>query len=149
MKPEIWGPHAWIFLHSITFDYPDNPSIKTKENYKNFFENLQNILPCEMCRNHYRENLKRNPMNNYVLRSRKNLIEWLIDVHNSVNKSNNKPKLRYQDVMKKYLDYYEGKDDPKNELQKCSIPSISPNVIGILSILLVTLFILKRRIFNK
>ena len=23
MKPEIWGPHAWMFLHSITLEYPD------------------------------------------------------------------------------------------------------------------------------
>ena len=50
MKPEIWGPHAWIFLHSITFDYPDNPTKEVKEKYKGFFESLQDILPCEKCK---------------------------------------------------------------------------------------------------
>ena len=41
MKPEVWGPHAWIFLHSITFNYPDNPTDDEKKHYKNFFENLK------------------------------------------------------------------------------------------------------------
>tara|TARA_B100001248_G_scaffold250540_1_gene224740 strand:+ start:375 stop:818 length:444 start_codon:yes stop_codon:yes gene_type:complete len=147
MKPEVWGPHAWIFLHSVTFDYPDNPSETKKEQYKVFFESLQNVLPCEICRNHYQENLKRFPINKNVLKSRKNLIEWLIDIHNSVNQSNNKSKLKYQDVVKKYLDYYEGKDfkDPP----KCVSPSISSNIVVIISILLMTLFILKKRIFLK
>ena len=27
MEPNIWGPGAWTFLHSITFQYPENPSI--------------------------------------------------------------------------------------------------------------------------
>lgn len=145
MKPEVWGPHAWIFLHSVTFDYPDNPSTKVKEQYKSFFESLQYVLPCEMCRNHYRENLRRFPVTNNVLKSRKNLIEWLIDIHNNVNQSNHKPKLNYQEVVKKYLDYYEGKDI--KEPPKCVSPSISSNIIVIISILLMTIFILKKRIF--
>lgn len=147
MKPEIWGPHAWIFLHSVTFDYPDNPSPHIKEQFKNFFESLQYILPCEMCREHYKHNLKRFPITNNVLKSRKNLIEWLIDIHNNVNKSNKKPKLKYQEVVKKYLDYYEGKD--LKEPPKCVYPSISSNIIVIISILFMTLFILKKRIFIK
>lgn len=147
MKPEVWGPHAWIFLHSVTFDYPDDPSESIKEQYKSFFESLQIVLPCDMCRNHFKENLKKFPLTKNVLKSRKNLIEWLIDIHNNVNQSNNKPKLQYQDVVKKYLDYYEGNDikDPP----KCVSPSISSNIIVIISILLMTIFILKKRIFLK
>ena len=26
MEPNIWGPGAWTFLHSITFQYPENPT---------------------------------------------------------------------------------------------------------------------------
>ena len=36
MDPEIWGPSAWIFLHTITLNYPNNPTIYDKQNYKNF-----------------------------------------------------------------------------------------------------------------
>jgi hypothetical protein len=97
-----------------------------------------------MCRNHFYDNLKKFPLTDRVLNSRKNLIEWLIDLHNSVNKFNNKPTLKYQEVVKKYLDYYEGIEKPKNSF---NYQSISPNIIGIISILFITLFILKKRIF--
>ena len=26
MNPEIWGPPAWMFLHSISLAYPKNPT---------------------------------------------------------------------------------------------------------------------------
>ena len=32
MNPKIWGPHAWIFLHSITLNYPENPTPELKKN---------------------------------------------------------------------------------------------------------------------
>ena len=147
MKPEIWGPHAWIFLHSVTFDYPDNPTPDIKKKYKGFFESLQGILPCEKCRNHYKNNLKKQPLTDTILKSRKNLIEWLIDIHNTINKKNGKATLSYKQVIKKYLDYYEGKKETKDELQKCNNKSITSNLIVIITILLVTVFILKKRIF--
>ena len=40
MLPEVWGPGAWTFLHTITMHYPDNPNIDQKNNHKQLFENL-------------------------------------------------------------------------------------------------------------
>ena len=144
MEPNVWGPPGWIFLHTVTFQYPENPTDLDKQKYYTFFNSLKNVLPCPNCREHYRENFENIPIR---LESREDLIEWLIDIHNNVNQSNNKPKLQYQDVVKKYLDYYEGNDikDPP----KCVSPSISSNIIVIISILLMTIFILKKRIFLK
>ena len=36
MNPEVWGPHAWFFLHTVTMNYPNKPTIKDKEDNKNF-----------------------------------------------------------------------------------------------------------------
>ena len=33
----IWGPHFWVTLHSISFSYPQNPSEKDKHDYMIFF----------------------------------------------------------------------------------------------------------------
>ena len=33
---KIWGPPAWTFLHTITFNYPENPTNREKHNYFNF-----------------------------------------------------------------------------------------------------------------
>ena len=32
LEPNIWGPHYWFFLHSITFTYPKKPTSATKKN---------------------------------------------------------------------------------------------------------------------
>ena len=37
MDPKIWGPPGWLFLHTITFNYPTNPTEEDKKYYKNFF----------------------------------------------------------------------------------------------------------------
>ena len=42
-NPKIWGPSTWIFLHSISFSYPEKPTKKDKKNYI-FFKNKKNRL---------------------------------------------------------------------------------------------------------
>ena len=105
MEPNIWGPPAWHFLHSITFNYPEKPTWKDKSNYYDFFHNLQNILPCDTCQENYRKHLKEYPISPY-LDSKKTLVEWLIHIHNLVNKDNNKPLLSSNEVIKKYKYQY-------------------------------------------
>ena len=45
MEPEIWGPHAWQFLHSITLSYPDNPTLEDKNNHAQFREQAKWVEP--------------------------------------------------------------------------------------------------------
>ena len=37
IKPSIWGPHGWKFLHYVSLGYPDSPSYEDKSNYKQFY----------------------------------------------------------------------------------------------------------------
>lgn len=105
MEPKIWGPPAWHFLHSITFNYPDKPSYKDKSNYYDFFHNLQYILPCDVCQSNYKKHIKEYPISPY-LDSKKTLVEWLIHIHNLVNKENNKKLMSSDEVIKKYKSQY-------------------------------------------
>ena len=130
MNNNIWGPSAWLFLHSVTFQYPEEPTMEDKENYKQFFNSLQNILPCPKCRDHYQKNIQDLPIQ---LNSRDELIQWLINIHNNVNKSNNKDILSYEDVKKIYLNSYNYSIE-KDE-------SVKSNMTFILAIILVILII--------
>jgi len=105
MQPEIWGPSAWTFLHTITLNYPNNPNDEDKSNHKLFFNNLKNIIPCEKCAIHYKENLKKYPLEP-ALESKELLVKWLIDIHNEVNKKNKKKIYSYEEVNKIYKDMY-------------------------------------------
>ena len=50
MQVNKWGPGGWAFMHTITFNYPLNPTDDDKQHYKNFFQSLKYILPCNYCR---------------------------------------------------------------------------------------------------
>ena len=67
------------------------------------------------------------------LNSRDELIQWLINIHNNVNKLNNKDILSYEDVKKVYLNSYNYSIE-KDE-------SVESNMTFILAIILVILII--------
>ncbi len=112
MEPNIWGPGAWTFLHSITFQYPENPSDLEKQKYYTFFNSLKNVLPCPVCREHYENNFEKLPIR---MDTRRELIEWLIDIHNEVNRMNNKKIYTYNEVYEIYNELYDNSlDKDKN-----------------------------------
>ena len=101
----IWGPPAWTFLHTVTFNYPENPTEDDKRNFYNFFDSLQHVLPCEKCKGHYKQNIQKYNLKNN-LGSRQELVKWLIDLHNDINKDNGKPVWSYSEVYNKYQNMY-------------------------------------------
>ena len=111
MNQNIWGPHYWFFLHTISLNYPVKPTQKDKENYKIFFHSLQHVLPCSVCRKHLRRNLKEYPIR---LNSKRELVEWLIDLHNEVNALTGKGRMSYNQV----IDLYEKRLNMKIDLEK-------------------------------
>lgn len=84
----IFGPHIWEGSHCITFNYPHNPTIEEKQQYKTYFESLANVLPCPDCRKHYKYNFYENPetmMQEKDLENRATLTIWWFNFHCSVS----------------------------------------------------------------
>lgn len=111
MNQNIWGPHYWFFLHTVSLNYPVKPTQQDKENYKSFFHSLHHILPCSVCKKHLKRNLIEYPIR---LNSRKDLVEWLIDIHNEVNALTGKGRMSYNRV----IDLYEKRLNMKIDLNK-------------------------------
>lgn len=101
MLPSIWGPHLWFIMHVISFEYPQQPSEYDKRIYHDFYNSLKDVIPCQDCRKHYRDFITRYPISPH-LDTRDNLIKWVIQVHNFVNKSLGKPELTTQQVLDIY-----------------------------------------------
>jgi hypothetical protein len=110
MDPNIWGSQAWLFLHTITLNYPDNPNKYDMESYKKFFENLAEVIPCEVCKAHYKKNIKMYPIQ---LESKESLAKWLHHIHNLVNVKNDKPKYSYDQFIEKYSNLYSTNNNKK------------------------------------
>ena len=81
LKKSIWGPSTWLYLHTITYNYPDNPTFDDKNKYSIFFNNL--ILPCKECQKEYNNILINYPINSF-LNSNHDLNQWLITIHNEI-----------------------------------------------------------------
>ena len=106
MNQNIWGSHLWFSLHTISFAYPIKPTITDQNNYKNFFVSLQNVIPCSVCQRNYKRHLLEHPIDKH-LNSRKDLVYWLIDIHNMVNSEIGKKFMSYDVVLKKYENVYQ------------------------------------------
>jgi hypothetical protein len=94
-----WGPAGWKFLHSITFAYPNTPTVEQQRSADRFFESLANLLPCDACQDHYQEEFLRRPADT---RSQATLSAWLVDLHNRVNVRLNKPIFSYAQAAQLY-----------------------------------------------
>jgi FAD-linked sulfhydryl oxidase len=105
MDPNVWGPHGWYFLHSITLAYPDNPSDDVKMIHNNFFNSLKDILPCDKCKIHYAQNLLTYPVENH-LENKESLFKWLVDIHNRINIDSGKREYSYDEVTELYENMY-------------------------------------------
>lgn len=96
MNTEVWGPAAWLFLHSVALGYP-GPS--AREAYKRFFVSLGDVLPCPHCQNHYKTHLDLQELEK-ALNSKQSLFEWSVDIHNTVNESLGKRRFTYLQALK-------------------------------------------------
>ena len=102
IKPSVWGPYGWKFMHFVSLGYPEKPSQEDKRQYKEFYESLQHILPCGACAQNYKLNIQRTPIDN-SLDSRDTLIKWVIDIHNRVNQETGKKTLIHEEALNLYL----------------------------------------------
>ena len=80
MNVNKWGPSGWNFLHTITFNYPLNPTKDDKEIYSNYFKLVGSILPCKYCRESYQIYYKYFPIDPF-LDSREGVCYWLYKLH--------------------------------------------------------------------
>lgn len=94
-----WGPAGWKFLHSLTFAYPNTPTLEQQRSADVFFASLAHLLPCDACQEHYQEEIVQRPADT---RSQATLSAWLVDLHNRVNARLNKATFSYAQAAQLY-----------------------------------------------
>ena len=118
----VWGPMLWTHLHTMSFNYPDEPTAANKRHYREFVLNLQNVMPCRFCRQNLTNNLKELPLTNNHMKNRESFSRYIYDLHETVNRMlNKKSGLTYADVRDRYENFRSRctKDDvPTKEEQK-------------------------------
>jgi len=97
---KTWGPATWYIFHSISYNW----DFKFINHYRKFFNLIARTIPCHTCKRHFLSNIKKPKwvIRNNVLNKEK-MINWLIDLHNEVNRRNRKRLIPYDNVRGIYL----------------------------------------------
>lgn len=113
MLTTVWGPGLWHYLHTMSFNYPNNPTCDDKNNYRHFILNLKNTLPCGKCRKNLHKNFKELPLTMKDMQSRETFSRYVYKLHELINTMLNKRSgLSYNDVRERYEHFR----------ARCSIP---------------------------
>jgi hypothetical protein len=102
----VWGPMLWSYMHTMSFNYPTEPTNEQKTNYRSFILNLKNVLPCKFCRLNLEKNFKELPLTVAHMKNRETFSRYVYDLHELVNKMLNKSSgLTYEDVRDRYENF--------------------------------------------
>ena len=103
MLTSVWGPIFWFFLHTMSFNYPTNPTPENKKYYRNFILSLQYILPCKYCRDNLELNFKKLPITMNDMKNRETFSRYVYNLHELINKMlHKKSNLSYEDVRDRF-----------------------------------------------
>jgi len=141
INKDIWGSHLWYTIHFIALGFPNEASSIDKKNYKNFYLNLPNIIPCEECAKHLVTNLNNYSIDNY-LDTKEKLFEWTVILHNQVNKMLRKEEWSLEKANK----YYNNFNIKLEEKKKCF--NNKEYLIIIILLIIILYLLIKKKIFN-
>jgi hypothetical protein len=103
MVTSTWGPAAWHLLHTMSFNYPVNPTVQDKKHYRDYVLSLQFVLPCKYCRMNLKNNFKHYPLKMSHMKNRDTFSRYIYNLHELVNRMlDKKSGLTYCDVRERY-----------------------------------------------
>lgn len=106
MLTSVWGPSMWHTLHTISFNYPVDPTKNDKRNYRDYILNLKYVLPCGKCRANLKNNFKKLPLKMKHMENRETLSKYVYELHELINTMlGKKSGLSYEDVRERYEDF--------------------------------------------
>ena len=106
MLTTVWGPSQWHVLHTMSFNYPVNPTPQDKRNYRNYILSLKTVLPCGKCRDNLRKNFIKLPLLKKHMKSRQTFSKYIYDLHELINDMlGKKSGLSYDQVRNTYENF--------------------------------------------
>ena len=82
------GRVSWAYLHTLSNYYPENPSLEHQKEMVELIWLFMKYYPCGYCSDMSIQEMYRNPPK---VKNRKELSEWMCQLHNEVNARMGKP----------------------------------------------------------
>lgn len=138
ISPNVWGPSTWAFIHLTAMAEPENFDKSRLVFYKQLFLLLQELLPCERCRIHLKQNMAK-LKDIEKIRSKRELFDWTTDIHNKVNEMTKKPILSNEEAF----NYWDSIASEKKSLT--CWPTLALLLVLVLVVLLLLILMVYRR----
>lgn len=135
LDPEIWGPHYWFFLHTVSLTYPLHPNDVSKKKYYDLIQNIPLFIPNPEIGNKFSKLIDTFPVTPY-LDSRLSFMKWMNFIHNKINSQLNKPNINLYEGLDNYYKSYK----PKVEEKKSKYEFYYKIIIVILVALIIYLY---------
>lgn len=85
--PKLWGSEQWTFLEIMVRHFPDTLTEIQQKNLKIHLLSMEHILPCEVCRTHYGDYIRRTNLKGMDLSKKETVKKWMNDIHNELLKN--------------------------------------------------------------
>jgi len=86
MDPLVWGEKLWTYIHCVA---AVSKTPQQRRDFVDFVEILARTLPCDKCKQHFRQNLRNINIQNYM-KNEETLFMWTYLMHDAVNAAQNK-----------------------------------------------------------
>lgn len=107
-KPQIWGPAAWFFLHSIALAQGDTVPDDKKERLRRFFtEDLAYLLPCPACARTVQDHVSAMEIDDDTFADRDSVFEFVWTLHNMVNADKGVPEIPFDESVLNYAQAFD------------------------------------------
>ena len=101
-----WGKSGWCFLHAVAHTRPHELTEEEASNFEDFLRLFCLHLPCPLCSSHCQNYLKQN-FDSTTMRGREEIVSFLNDLHNDVNKRTNKRTY----TLREHYEFMSGKEN--------------------------------------
>lgn len=102
-----WGPILWKILHGLA-ERAERSFVLADEvrEWQRFIKATGDMLPCDICRAHFKEYTNQHPLTQLSLLSKGQVKPWIKnwfwDLHNEINTGTGKPVFPYDDLENTY-----------------------------------------------
>ena len=98
LTPKDWGPHYWFMFYTTAIAAPEKPSEAEQQAWIALTGAFEQLLPCSVCKGHYKEILKTHPPAKAAPGGRDAWLAWVLAAHNAVRQRQHKAPVTHQDV---------------------------------------------------
>jgi hypothetical protein len=115
LTPDGWGPYFWATIHLAALGAPATLDSTQVSGYRSFYSALPWVIPCHSCAEHLKENLKKLPLTDEVLKGANTLFAWTVELHNQVNQLLGKSMVTMEEAKAFWMKVAENRYPPFRE----------------------------------